>query len=154
MQGIMEINAAIIKELRDETGASIMMIKRALTEANGDRERALEVLKSLGEMAADKKGSRETHAGRVEAYVHAGARVGVLLELRSETDFVSRNEQFGKLAHDIAMHIAAMAPESVEALLEQPYIKDETKTIASLVKAASANFGERLEIKRFARYEL
>ena len=154
MQGIMEINAATIKELRDETGASIMMIKRALTEANGDRKRALEVLKSLGEVTADKKGSRETHAGRVEAYVHTGARVGVLLELRSETDFVSRNEQFGKLVHDIAMHIAAMAPESVEVLLEQPYIKDETKTIASLVKAASANFGERLEIKRFARYEL
>ena len=120
----MEINAATIKELRDATGASIMMIKRALTEANGDWKRALAVSKSLGEVIPDK------------------------------TELINRNEQFGTLAHDIAMHIAATGTESIEVLLEQPYSKDETKTIASLVKAASANFGERLEVKRFARYEL
>lgn len=150
----MKINATLIKELRDITGASIIMIKRALTEANGDRARALEVLKSLGEAAAAKKETRETHAGRVEAYVHAGSRVGVLLELRSETDFVSRNELFEKLSHDIAMHIAAMAPENIEALLSQPYIKNDKETIQDLLTAASLTFGERLEIKRFARYEL
>jgi len=150
----MEINAAAIKQLREKTGASVMMIRKALMEAGGDEARAMEVLKTLGHDAAAKKESRETNAGRVEAYVHAGSRVGVLLELRSETDFVSRNEEFGSLAHSIAMHIAAMAPENMETLLAQPYIKDASQTISDLIKKASASFGEHVEIKRFERYEL
>lgn len=149
-----EINAQLIKILRDETGASIMMIKKALIEAAGDREKALAVLKSLGEVAAAKKESRETHAGRVEAYIHGGGRVGVLLELRSETDFVSRNEEFIHLAHNIAMHIAAMNPENVETLRAQPYIRDEKQTIADLIQHATASFNEHIEIRRFARFEL
>jgi elongation factor Ts len=149
-----EINAQAIKEMRDATGASVMMIKKALIEANGNRARALEVLKQLGHDAAAKKETRETRAGRVAAYIHPGDRVGVLLELRSETDFVSRNDEFGALAKNIAMHIAAMRPASVEELLTQPYIRDESQIISDLVKNASASFGEHVEIKQFVRYEL
>ena len=150
----MGIKAEDIKTLRDETGASIMMVKKALECAAGGRARALEVLKSLGHDAALKKESRETRAGRIAAYIHSGDRVGVLLELRSETDFVSRNEEFAKLAHNIAMHIAAMSPADVDALFSQPYVRDELETIGDLVKKASASFGEHIEIKRFVRYEL
>lgn len=148
------IDAAAIKEIRDETGASVMMIKKALTEASGDKKRALEVLKQLGHDAAQKKESRETGAGRIAAYVHSGDRVGVLIELCSETDFVSRNEEFGSLAKSIAMHIAAMKPASVDELLAQPYIRDESQKIEDLVKKASASFGEHIVIKQFVRYEL
>ncbi|MBI2053088.1 MAG: elongation factor Ts [Candidatus Ryanbacteria bacterium] len=148
------IDARVVKELRDETGASIMMVKKALTQAAGDHARALEVLKNLGHNAALKKESRETHAGRIEAYVHGGSKIGVLLELRSETDFVSRNEEFGKLAHEIAMHVAATNPVSVEELIEQPFIRDEKETIGDLVKKASASFGEKIEIRRFVRFSL
>ncbi|MBI4121689.1 MAG: elongation factor Ts [Candidatus Ryanbacteria bacterium] len=143
-----------LKELRDKTGASVMMIKRALEEAGDDAARALEVLKRLGHDAAAKKEARETRAGKIEAYVHGGGRVGVLVELRSETDFVSRGEEFGRLAREIAMHIAAMNPQSTEELLAQPYIRDEQKTIADLIKNASASFGEHVEIRQFARFEL
>ena len=148
------ISAEAIREIREATGASMMMIKKALTEAGGDKAKALEVLKTLGDEAAAKKESRETHAGRVDAYVHAGSRVGVLIELRSETDFVSRNEDFGALAHDIAMHIAAMKSSNLEGLLAEPYIKDPGQTVGDLVAKASAKFGEHLEIRRFERYEL
>jgi len=148
-----EISAALVKNLRDKTGASLMLIKKALQEAAGDESKALEVLKKLGHEKAEKKEDRETQAGRIEAYIHGG-RVGTLIELRSETDFVSRNEEFIKLAHDIAIHLAAMNPASVEELLAQPFVKDESQTIGDLVKNASASFGEHVEIKRFARYEL
>ena len=153
-QAMAEINARDIKELREVTGASIMMIKRALTEAAGNRIRALEVLKSLGQDAATKKESRETLAGRITSYIHTGARVGVLLEMRSETDFVSRSEEFEALAHGIAMHIAAMNPSDIEMLLAEPYVKNESETVGDMVKKASASFGEHIEIKRFARFEL
>ncbi|MEK7150606.1 MAG: elongation factor Ts [Patescibacteria group bacterium] len=149
-----DISAQAIKEIRDATGASLMMIKKALTEASGDRARALEVLKQLGHDAAAKKGSRETHAGRVIAYVHSGDRVGVLVELRSETDFVSRNDEFAALGKNIAMHIAATSPASVDELLAQPFIRDEHQTITELIEKASASFGEHLEVKQFVRYEL
>lgn len=131
-----------------------MMIQKALKEAGGDRDRALEVLKELGQAAAAKKEDRETNAGRIESYIHGGGKVGVLLELRSETDFVSRNDDFVALSHNIAMHIAAMGSDTVDNLLGETYIKDPSKTIGDLLKEASATFGERLEIRRFVRYEL
>ncbi|MEK7576818.1 MAG: elongation factor Ts [Patescibacteria group bacterium] len=149
-----DISAQAIKEIRDATGASLMMIKKALTEAAGDRVRALEVLKQLGHDAATKKGSRETHAGRIVSYVHSGDRVGVLIELRSETDFVSRNDEFGGLGKNIAMQIAATNPATIEELLAQPFIRDERQTITELIEKASASFGEHLEVKQFVRYEL
>ena len=148
------IDTNTIKEIRDATGASIMMIKRALTEAEGDKVQALEVLRRLGHDAAAKKEGRETMAGRIAAYVHAGDKVGVLIELRSETDFVSRNDEFGALGRNVAMHVAAMKPLTVEELMLQPYVRDEKQTIGDLVKKASAAFGERIEIKQFVRYEL
>lgn len=149
-----EISAEAIKQIRDKTGASIMMIKKALSEAGGDQARAMEVLKSLGHDAAAKKESRETRAGCIDAYIHPGSRVGVLVELRSETDFVSRNEEFRSLAHNVAMHIAATKSPDLDTLSGEPYIKDPTQTIGDLVKKASASFGEHLEIKRFERFEL
>ena len=149
-----EISAQAVKEIRDKTGASIMMIRKALTEAAGDSAHAMEILKTLGHDAAAKKESRETRAGRVEAYVHTGNKIGVLLELRSETDFVSRGDEFARLAHTIAMHIAAMSTLTVEALMDEPSIQDPSKTIGDLIKNASATFGEHIELKRFVRYEL
>lgn len=143
-----------LKELRDKTGASVMMIRRALEEAGGDSQKALDVLKRMGHDAAAKKEARETRAGKIEAYIHGGGRVGALVELRSETDFVSRNDEFSKLARELAMHIAAMNPQNTEELLKQAYIRDEKKTIADLVKSASASFGEHIEIKQFVRFEL
>ena len=95
----------------------------------------------------------ETGAGHLESYVHAG-RVGVLLELRCETDFVARNEKFKKLAHELVMQIAAMNPENVNELMEQPFVKDEKETVENLVKTTIAELGENIEIARFIRYEL
>lgn len=149
-----QVDTERIRELRDKTGASIIMIKKALSEAEGDEVRALEILKSLGHEAAEKKTSRETKAGRVEAYVHPGERMGALLELRSETDFVARNGEFINLAHDVAMHITAMNPMDVKSLLEQAFIKDEKQTVDDLIKRTAAKFGENIEVKRFTRFEL
>ncbi len=105
----------LIKQLREETGVSIMDCKRALEEAGGDMEKAKEFLYQRGLLKADKKASRATKAGIIEAYIHSGGKIGVLLDLRCETDFVAKNELFKELAHNIAMHIAAMSPEYVSS---------------------------------------
>ncbi|MDP3725098.1 MAG: translation elongation factor Ts [Nanoarchaeota archaeon] len=143
----------LIQKLREETGAGIMDCKRAFDEAKGDMSRAKEIIRARGLLKAAKKGERETGAGYLEAYVHA-TRIGVLLELRAETDFVTKNEKFKALAHEIAMHIAASAPETKEELLKQPHIKDEKTTIEELVGQAIAEIGENIEIARFTRYEI
>ncbi|MDA1334558.1 MAG: elongation factor Ts [bacterium] len=149
-----KISTEAIKVLRDKTFASIAMVRKALIEAEGDETKALEVLKKLGHEAAAKKGDRDLGAGRVGAYVHSGDRVGVLVEVRSETDFVSRNEAFGELTHNLAMHIAAMNPQSAEELLSQSFVKDPADTISDLVKKASAQFGENIQIGQFVRFEI
>lgn len=143
----------IIQKLRKETGAGIMDCKRACEEAKGDMERAREIIREKGLLKAAKKGERETGAGHLESYIHAG-RIGVLLELRAETDFVTRNEKFKTLAHELAMQIAATAPETKKELLKQPYIKDEKVSVEELVKRAIAEIGENIEVGRFTRYEL
>ncbi len=148
------MNNDLLKKLREETGASIALLRKALLEAGDDEVKAREVLAKLGNDAAAKKESRETNAGRIEAYIHGGSGVGVLLELRSETDFVSRNEDFAKLAHEVAMHIAAMKPSSVDELMTQAYIKNPSQTVADLIGTSSATFGERIVIRQFVRYEL
>ena len=148
------VSTELIKSLRDETGASVMMVRKALVEAHGDKQAALKILQRLESEFAGKKEDRETKAGRIEAYIHSGARVGVLLELRSETDFVSRNDDFGILAHNIAMHIAAMSSLSIDGLLAEPYIKDPSKTVGDVIQVLSAKFGERIEVRHFIRYEL
>ncbi|MEK7481086.1 MAG: elongation factor Ts [Patescibacteria group bacterium] len=148
------MNSQLIKQLRDQTGASFAHIRAALEETGGDPERAKAVIEAKGIEIANKKQSRSTHAGVIEAYVHHGATVGVLLELRSETDFVARNPAFKELAHDIAMHIAATDPADVVTLQKELFIKDESKTVGDLIASRTASFGEHLEIGRFIRYTL
>jgi elongation factor Ts len=148
------IDVSIVKQLRDRTDASISACKEALEKAGGDSNRAAELLHEEGNKIADKKSARTTGIGIVESYVHNTQRVGALLEIRSETDFVARNPEFKKLAHDIAMHITAAAPESVAQLLEQSFIKDESKTIEVLLKESIARFGENIQVAQFSRFEI
>ena len=147
------MNADDVKKLREETGAGIMECKRALQDANGDVEAAKKIIEEKGLLKADKKSDRKTGSGVLESYIHNG-RVGVLLELRCETDFVARTEDFKNLAHDLAMHIAAMNPENVEALLAQPFVKDPSRNIGDVVKQSIAKLGENTVVERFMRYEL
>lgn len=143
----------LIQKLREETGAGIMDCKRAFEEGKGDMRRAKEIIREKGFAKAMKKSGRETGAGFLETYVHAG-RIGVLLEMRAETDFVTKNEKFRTLAHEIAMQIAATAPETKEELMSQPYIKDETMSVEKLVQQKIAEIGENITITRFTRYEV
>src|SRR5438132_1294780 len=122
-----------IQKLRDITGAGVMDSKRALADAKGDFDAALALIKERGLLKVEKRAGRETGAGLIHSYVH-NDRIGVLLDLRAETDFVVRSEPFQKLAHDLAMHIAAAAPTNTEALFAQQYVKDESKTVAEVVK--------------------
>lgn len=148
------INLDILKELREQTDASIGACKTALEKAEGDIKRALAFLREEGSKIAEKKSTRATGIGLVEAYVHTNQRMGALLEIRSETDFVARNPEFKKLAHDIAMHITASAPETVPMLLEQAFIKDESKTVGTLLTESISRFGENIQITRFSRFEV
>ena len=142
-----------IQELREATGAPVMDCKKALEEAHGDFERAVELIKKSGLLKAAKRAERETRAGLIESYVHRG-RIGVLLDLRAETDFVVNSDPFRELAHELAMHIAAASPETVEELLTQPYIRDEAKPVEHLIKEVSAKVGENIQVNKFYRLEL
>lgn len=142
-----------IQKLREITGAGVMECKRALQEANGDFDKAISIIHEQGLIRAEKKKERTTGAGVLESYVH-NERVGVLLELRCETDFVGRSKEFRELAHDLAMQIAAMDPADVEDLLKQMYIKDETLTVEDLIKRVIAKLGENIKVERFCRYEV
>jgi len=142
-----------IKELREKTGLSVMGCKRALEKSDGDIDKAIEILKEEGALIAQKKAERELKAGLIESYIHSTRRIGSLVELRCETDFVSRNEEFKNFAHDIAMHIAALGPENIDELLSQPFIKNPNMTIADYVKEKIQKFGENIEIGKFVRLE-
>ena len=193
------MNKKQIQQLRIETGAGIMDIKKALEEASGNMEKALEILRKKDSAIAAKKGLREAKEGLVTSYIHAGGKVGVLLKLYCETDFVARTGEFKQLAHDIALHIAAMNPEYISradvpkevinkekeiykeqfvdsgksddvvnkiiegklnkfmkevSLLEQPFIKDQDKSIEALIEENIAKLGENIQIGEFVRYEL
>lgn len=148
------ITAEQIKELRDASGISIMECKKALEEANGDQAKAMELLKKAGKEMAVKKAEREAKQGIVESYIHGTGKIGAILELNCETDFVAKNSQFKELAHEIAMHIAAMNPKDEAELLSQPFIKDEQKTIQELVNEAIAKLGENIKIGKFVRLEI
>jgi elongation factor Ts len=150
----MAISAEAVKELRDKTGVSVMECKRALEEAHGDMEKALEILMARSEDAMRKKADRELAAGTVASYIHSNGQVGALVLLSCETDFVSKNEEFSSLARDIAMHSAAMQPSDVSVLLEQPFIKDQSKTIANLISGATQKFGERIEVSKIAFFSV
>ncbi len=142
-----------IQKIRGETGAGVMECKKALEESKGNFEKAKKILYKKGLKKAEQKSERKTGAGLLEVYVH-NHRVGVLLELRCETDFVAKNELFKELAHNLAMQIAAMNPENVKELLKQPSIKDEKQTVEELIKQYIARTGENMKVERFTRYEL
>jgi len=144
----------LIKELRDTTGLSFKEIREALEEAGGDKARAIEVLKAHGAALARKKASRETQEGVIDAYIHATKKVGALVELLCETDFVARNPLFAELSHELVMHVAAMDPRDVEELLKQSYIKDEDITVGELVTQYIAKLGENIKVGRFIRFEI
>jgi elongation factor Ts len=174
------ISAAQVKELRELSGAGIMECKRALEEAGGNIGKAADLLKQQGLAKADKKSGRTASQGVVEPYIHAGGRIGAIVEINCETDFVARTADFRELAHDIAMQIAATKPlvvsedqftdadwELIEreygdrakgkaalSLLDQPFIKDAKLTIRDLVKSQIGKLGENIVVRRFSRFEV
>jgi elongation factor Ts len=163
-----EITPQMIKDLRERTGAGMADCKKALTECAADMEKSIEYLRKKGIASAAKKATRIASEGTIASYLH-GARIGVMVEVNCETDFVARNPQFKELAHEIAMQIAAMnpsrigdeptdgdeaAPEGDAPLLDQAYIRDNSKTIRDLVKQGMSGFGENIVVRRFMRFEL
>ncbi|HEY6960225.1 MAG TPA: translation elongation factor Ts, partial [Candidatus Limnocylindria bacterium] len=149
-----KIDSKEIQRLREETSAGVMDCKRALEDAGGDYEKAKQLLADRGVASAAKKEGREAKEGVVAAYIHGGGRIGALVEDASETDFVSRGEDFQKLAQEIAMQVAAMAPADVDELYAQAYIRDASKTVKDLVTAVAAKTGENVSVRRFQRFAL
>ena len=165
----MEISVETIKELRNQCGAGVMECRDALLEMEGDVEKALQVLKEKGLLKAAKKVDRVTTQGLIEAYVHAGGRIGSLVEVNCETDFVARTDEFKELAHELAMQVAALSPQYISeeeipegadiepqaaCLLQQPYIRDPGKTIRDVIVEVIAKVGENIKVSRFSRFEL
>jgi len=149
-----DIDLKAIKKLRDATSASIADVRRALDEAKGDEKKALDWLKKRAAEIAAKKADRETGEGLIESYIHGGGKVGVLVEILCETDFVAKTDEFKHLAKEVAMQVAAMNPTDVDSLLKQEYIRDGSQTIEQLVKTVIGKLGENITVKRFARFEL
>ena len=195
----MEINAKMVNALRTRTGAGMMDCKKALVEANGDEEKAVEILRMKGAAIADKKAGRTASQGLVASYIHSNNKVGVLIEVACESDFVAKNDDFKAFVRDLCMHIAAASPICISkedvpadlvakereialaqlaedkkpdnikekivdgkiakfvsgvALLEQPFVKDDSMTVAQLLTSKIATIGEKIEIKRFTRYQI
>jgi len=147
------MSAADIAKLREETGAGVMEWKKALEEAKGDFGKAKGILATSADAIAKKKAERSTHAGVIEAYVHGG-RIGVMIEVNCESDFVAKNEDFKKMVHDLTMQIASMAPKDVTELLAQEFIMDSKLTVDEYMKTLVLKIRENIQIKRFVRYEL
>ena len=160
------VTTALIRTLRDQTGAGIMDCKQALEGTNGDLEKAAEALRAKGLAGVAKRVGRATNEGVVEAYVHTGGRVGAIVELGCESDFVARTDEFKQMAHDLAMQVAAMAPvyldsEDIEeaderpaaqvALMAQPFIKNSSSSVGELVLELAARMGENVRVIRFQR---
>ncbi len=150
----MAISAQQIKELREKTQAGFADCKMALDEAKGDMKKAEDILRKKGFEKAAKKSDRETGQGLVESYVHQTGKVGVLVSILCETDFVARTDEFKHLAHEVAMQIAAMNPKDIDILLKQEYIRDGSRTINDLVTEAIAKLGENIKISEFKRSEI
>ncbi len=148
------ISAEIVKELRTKTGASMMECKKALEETRGDLAAAEAVLSRRGAEIAENKAERQTRSGLVASYVHANQKIGVLLEINCETDFVARNEIFQALAHDLCLQIAASPAANVEELLEQPFIKDPAKCVRDLLNDVVGKLGENIKVGKFIRFEI
>ncbi len=150
----MNISLELLKKLRQESGAGVSDCRGALEDAAGDYQKAKELLRQRGMEKAAKKAGKETRAGIIESYIHANSRVGVLVEILCETDFVARTDDFKNLAHEIALQVAAMNPKNVKELLESPYIRDSGKTVAALVKETIAKMGENITVSRFSRLSI
>jgi elongation factor Ts len=165
----LKIPADRVKELRDQSGAGIMQCRKALIESRGDIERALELLKQQSLVKAAKKAERPAVDGLIEAYIHTGGRVGAMVELNCETDFVARTDEFKELAHHLAMQVAAMSPQFISGeevspgtevepqtacLLLQPDIRNPDKTVQEIIAETIAKVGENIKVSRFARFEL
>ena len=147
------MNLDLIKKLRQDSGAGIADCREALSEANGDLEKAKDWLKKKGFEKGSKKSDREVKAGLVDVYSHSG-KVGVLVALLCETDFVARTDDFKNLAHELSLQIASMNPSSVEELLSQEYIRDNSLTVDQLVKSVIGKLGENIQVGRFERVAL
>ena len=165
----MQISVDQIKSLRGATGAGVMDCRRALEEAEGDSTKAEELLRLKGIAKAEKKSGEETREGVIEAYIHSGGRIGALVELNCQTDFVARTSEFKELAHDLAMQVAAMNPDYVDrsemsqddqrepeqvCLLQQPFIKDTSRVVQDLVTDMAARIGENVRVRRFTHFAL
>jgi len=148
------VDIKLLKKLRQETGISIADCRKALEETNSDYEKALAWLKKHGLEKAEKKQNRETSQGLVESYIHPNGKIGALVEVLCETDFVAKTDDFKHLAHEIAMQVAAMAPKNVDTLLQQEYIRDGSLTIGNLIKQTIAKLGENIVVKEFKRFEI
>jgi elongation factor Ts len=149
----MNISLDLLKKLRADTGAGVSDCRQALEDTNGDYGKAKKLLVERGIEKAAKKADRATGAGLIESYVHGG-RVGVLVEVRCETDFVARTDDFKSLIHEIALQIAAMNPKDVKALRKSEYIRDPQFTIEALIKQKIAKLGENITVAKFTRMEL
>ena len=158
-------SVADIRDIRTETGAGVMDIKRAIEDAEGDLKAARELLSERGTQVSEAKSDRETKEGLIESYIHPGRPLGALLELNCETDFVARTDEFRTLARDLVMHIAAMAPTRLsdtdvdpddpgEALLAQPWFRDGSQTVEQIIQATIAKLGENVQVSRFSRFEI
>jgi elongation factor Ts len=165
----MKISVEAVKELRNITNVGIADCKKALLEVGGDMEKAVEFLKQRGVAIAEKKKDVATTEGIIEAYIHYTKRIGALVELNCETDFVARTAEFKELAHDLAMQIAATAPQFLTSeemppeaetdlqaacLLSQPFIKEPNKTVQEIITETIAKVGENIKVRRFVRFEL
>lgn len=144
----------LVKKLREETSASIADCRQALEESDGDYDKATLWLKKRGIEKAEKKAERETNQGIVESYIHGNGKVGVLIVLLCETDFVARTEEFKNLAHEIALQVSAMDPKDVKSLLSQEYIRDPKLSIEDLIKSTIGKLGENIQVREFSRFEL
>jgi len=160
------VDVQLVRTLRDQTGAGIMDCKEALENSDGNLEKAVLALREKGVASAVKRVGRETNEGVIETYLHTGGRVGAMVELGCETDFVARTEEFQKLAHDIAMQVAAMGPVYVSeddieegdarppaqiALMLQPFIKNSSSSVGEMVKELAGKVGENIRVVRFSR---
>lgn len=163
------VSAALVKELRERTHAGVMQCKSALEETKGDLAGAEALLEERGLALAEEKAHRETTQGLIECYIHAGGRVGSMVEVNCETDFVARTDEFKALAHDLAMQVVATSPRWVSekdlpseaegdpaelCLLRQPFIKDDSRAVEDVVKEVIAKTGENIQVRRFTRFEL
>ncbi len=169
MEEELEVSMGMVKELRNQCGVGIMECRNALLETEGDMDKALQILKERGLLKAKKKAERATTQGLIEAYVHTGGRIGAMVEVNCETDFVACTDEFKELAHRLAMQVVAIPPQFIsreevpegvdiepetDCLLLQPYIRSPDKTVQDVITETIVKVGENIKVKRFARFEI